>query len=70
MPVLTVDMRFEDYNQLLQQRDTALDTGVYVPRNADFVTATVQVQGLPYGVLEDCDVAGCAGEYALCWRNE
>jgi hypothetical protein len=53
LPVLTVDMSFENYNTLLQQRETALDVGVYIPRDADFVTATLQVQGLPYSVLDD-----------------
>lgn len=52
LPVLTVDMRFEDYDRLLKQREAALDTGVYIPRNADFVTATIQVRGLPYGVAD------------------
>ena len=49
LPVLTVDMRFEDYNQLVQLRETALHTGVYIPRNADFVPATLQVQGMSDG---------------------
>jgi len=43
LPTLVVDMEFEVYNELLKQRDEALETGVYIPSASDFVTATIQV---------------------------
>jgi len=43
LPTLTVDMRFENYNELLVQRQDALEDGVYIPAARDFVTATVSL---------------------------
>jgi hypothetical protein len=43
LPTLIVDMNFDNYNSLLRQRDEALQTGVYLPTNQDFVTATVRL---------------------------
>ena len=45
LPTLVVDVGFANYNDLLAQREEALRTGVYVPSNRDFVTATVQLEG-------------------------
>lgn len=42
-PTLIVDMRFQNYNNLLQLRDQAIQSGVYIPSNQDFVTATLQL---------------------------
>jgi hypothetical protein len=43
LPTLIVDMGFDNYNSLLQRRDEALQTGVYLPTNQDFVTATMRL---------------------------
>jgi hypothetical protein len=43
LPTLRVDMNFSSYNDLLNQREQALQSGVYIPSNQDFVTATIQV---------------------------
>jgi hypothetical protein len=45
LPTLVVDMNFTAYGDLLAQRQQALQTGVYVPSNRDFVTATIQSNG-------------------------
>ncbi|MBN1317405.1 MAG: CotH kinase family protein [Anaerolineales bacterium] len=41
LPTLTIDMRFSNYNDLLAQRQEALETGVYIPNAQDYVTATI-----------------------------
>ena len=43
LPTLVVDMSFANYNSLLQQREEALETGVYLSTNQDFVTATMRL---------------------------
>lgn len=43
LPTLAVDMSFRSYNNVLNQREQALTSGVYIPSNQDFVTATIQV---------------------------
>jgi hypothetical protein len=43
LPTLVVDMGFSEYDDLLAQRQQALDVGVYVHSTSDFVTATVRV---------------------------
>ncbi len=43
LPTLIVDMNFEAYNDLLDQRAGALEKGVYIPEATDFVTATIQI---------------------------
>ncbi len=45
LPTLIVDMNFPAYSDLLAQREQALQTGVYIPSNRDFVTATIQSDG-------------------------
>jgi hypothetical protein len=45
LPTLVVDMNFTAYSDLLGQREQALQTGVYIPSNRDFVTATIQSDG-------------------------
>jgi hypothetical protein len=45
LPTLVVDMNFTAYSNLLDQREQALQTGVYIPSNRDFVTATIQSDG-------------------------
>lgn len=46
LPVLSIDMEFENYNVLLQSRERALKKGAYISNNNDFVTATLQLNGL------------------------
>ena len=41
LPTLAVDMRFANYNDLLAQRQEALESGVYIPTGQGFVTATL-----------------------------
>ncbi|MGD9030689.1 MAG: CotH kinase family protein [Anaerolineae bacterium] len=43
LPTLVVDMGFDNYNNLLQQREEALQTGVTLLTNQDFVTATMRL---------------------------
>ncbi|MBN1888627.1 MAG: hypothetical protein JW850_11575 [Thermoflexales bacterium] len=43
LPTLTVDMRFANYNDLLSERERALQSGVYIPSAQDFVTATLRM---------------------------
>lgn len=43
LPLLTVDMPFENFNQLLQQRDAALAQGVYLGGEEDFVNADIRL---------------------------
>ncbi|MBN1313526.1 MAG: CotH kinase family protein [Anaerolineae bacterium] len=45
LPTLIIDMSFETYNQLLSQREQALEAGVSIPSAGDFVTATAQLDG-------------------------
>ena len=45
LPTLRVDMSFNSYNGILDQRERALQAGVYVPVGRDFVTATIQSDG-------------------------
>ena len=45
LPTLVVDMNFAAYNDILGQREGALQTGVHIPSNRDFVTATIQLDG-------------------------
>jgi hypothetical protein len=45
LPTLIVDMGFDNYSSLLQQRDEALQTGVYLSTSQDFVTATMRLDG-------------------------
>lgn len=45
LPTLTIDMDFEYYNQILAQRQEALDTGVFIGGNADFVPADINFDG-------------------------
>lgn len=42
LPTLIVDMEFTAYNQLLSQREQALEAGVSISSDGDFVTATTQ----------------------------
>jgi hypothetical protein len=50
LPTLIVDMGFDNYNRLLQQRNEALQTGVYLSTNQDFVTATMRLDNSPIPV--------------------
>ncbi|MBN1431104.1 MAG: CotH kinase family protein [Anaerolineae bacterium] len=43
LPTLIIDMSFETYNQLLSQRERALEAGVSIPSSGDFVIATAQL---------------------------
>jgi hypothetical protein len=43
LPTLAIDMDFRSYNQILSQREQALQSGVYIPANTDFVTATIRL---------------------------
>ncbi|MFN2205158.1 MAG: hypothetical protein ACK2UT_04525 [Candidatus Promineifilaceae bacterium] len=45
LPVLTANIDFEDYNQLLSEREDALDKGVLMPDDSTFVPATIQQYG-------------------------
>jgi hypothetical protein len=38
-----VEMRFRNYNDLLQQREQAIQSRVYIPASRDFMTATIQL---------------------------
>ena len=40
---LVVDMRFANYNNLLQLREQAVENGVYIPANRDYMTATMRL---------------------------
>ena len=44
LPTLTVDMPFDSYRNLLQQREAALRAGGYLSRRADFVMATIRLR--------------------------
>jgi hypothetical protein len=44
-PTLVVDMSFSSYQDILSQREQALQDGVYIPSSGDFVTATIQATG-------------------------
>jgi len=43
LPTLVVDMNFASYNDILGQREQALQDGVYIPSGQGFVTATTRV---------------------------
>jgi hypothetical protein len=43
LATLVVDMNFASYNDVLGQREQALQDGVYIPSGQDFVTATIRV---------------------------
>ncbi len=43
LPSLVVDVKFKSYNRLLEQREEALQAGVYIPSAQDFVTATMRL---------------------------
>lgn len=45
LPVMALDISFENYNQLLQQREQALEAGVLYAADASFIPATVQING-------------------------
>jgi len=45
LPTLTIDMDFEMYNQILAQRQEALDSGVFIGGDADFVPADITLDG-------------------------
>jgi hypothetical protein len=42
LPLLTVDIDFEDYNQLLRERENALMQGIILPDDSTFVAAEFQ----------------------------
>jgi hypothetical protein len=42
-PTLAVDMRFANYDNLLQLREGANERGVYIPANRDYMTATMRL---------------------------
>lgn len=44
LPVVTVDLAFADYNNLLGQRETALQEGVLFPRDSALVPADIQLE--------------------------
>lgn len=46
LPTLRVDIKFKFYNRLLEQRDEALQAGVYIPAAQDLMTATVRLDDL------------------------
>jgi hypothetical protein len=50
-PTLSVDMRMQNYNTLLQQREQAVQSGVYIPANRDYMTATIQIDNSSIPVL-------------------
>jgi hypothetical protein len=43
LTTLIVDMNFDSYNDLLGQREQALQASVYIPSGQDFVTATIRL---------------------------
>jgi hypothetical protein len=43
LATLVIDMNFARYDDLLDQREKALQAGVHIPSAQDFVTATVRV---------------------------
>ncbi len=47
VPTLVVDLHFEDYNNLLQQREQAIQRGVYIPANQDYITGTITQNEVP-----------------------
>ncbi len=44
-PTLTLDIEFENYNQLLSQHEELLNNGVFIASDSDFVPATVTFAG-------------------------
>lgn len=51
LPVLTIDIPFTEYDQLLNQREAALAAGVVLVDEADFVPASVRLAGETVPVL-------------------
>jgi len=45
LSTLVVDMDFVHYDTLLNQREKAMQAGVYIPSAQDFVTATIREDG-------------------------
>ncbi|MCB8945979.1 MAG: hypothetical protein H6658_19710 [Ardenticatenaceae bacterium] len=45
LPTLVIDMPFDNYNTILQQRDEAQTQGVFIADEADFVAATMELAG-------------------------
>jgi hypothetical protein len=45
LSTLVFDMNFSSYQDILSQREQALQDGVYIPSSRDFVTATIQAAG-------------------------
>ncbi len=45
LPTLIVDMSFSSYSGILEQRERALQDGVYIPSDRDFITADIQLDG-------------------------
>jgi len=45
LPTLVVDMNFSSYSGILEQRERALQDGVYIPSDRDFITADIQLDG-------------------------
>ncbi len=43
LPTLVIDVKFELYNRILEQREKALQAGVYRPSAQDFVSATIRL---------------------------
>lgn len=43
LPVMRLDIGFENYNQILQQRTEALTTGAYIGQQGDFYPATISI---------------------------
>jgi hypothetical protein len=43
LPTLAIDMKYQFYDGILEQRAQALQDGVYIPSDRDFVTATIRL---------------------------
>ncbi len=43
LPILTIDMPFDNYTLLLEQRDESLETAVFLANESDFLTADIQM---------------------------
>ena len=50
LPSLVLDMNFQDYNQILAQRQEALESRVYFANEADFVTTNLTVNNETFPV--------------------
>lgn len=51
LPTLVVDMNFTAYDSILDQREAVLRNGAYIPSGRDFVTATIDLDGVPIPVI-------------------